>query len=158
MLSLLPLCLLWRSWCVDFIAFINRLLTGHRNQHVSNASAVAGASPDVKANGDVDTEMHDADDREAVPTAEINNLDNPTPASKAASCASSTHSHTIKTNGSRPTEPLSPPVSTASAHRPGTANGVAHGGGDNDAFCPRRESVDSIARIFSSCSRRMPSK
>ena len=105
--------------------------TKHRS--ISNASAIAGASPDGKADGDGDTEMHDADDPEVVTSAETNNLDNPTPASKAASCASSTHSHTVKTNSSKPTEPLSPPISTASAHRPGTANGIAHGG-DNDAL------------------------
>ena len=106
-------------------------ITKHRS--ISNASAVAGASPDVKADGDTDIEMHDADGPEVVSATETNNLDNPTPASKAASCASSTHSHTIKTSSSKPTEPLSPPVSTASAHRPGTANGIAQGG-DNDAL------------------------
>jgi len=108
-----------------------KAVTKHRS--ISNASAIAGASPDGKADGDVDTEMHDADDPEVATTDGLNNLDNPTPASKAASCASSVHSHTIKTNSSKPTEPLSPPVSTASAHRPGTANGIAHGG-DHDAL------------------------
>ena len=104
-----------------------------KRRSISNASAVAGASPDVRADGDMDIEMHDADGPEVVPAAETNDMDNPTPASKAASCASSTHSHTIKTNSSKPTEPLSPPVSTASANRPGTANGIAQGG-DNDAL------------------------
>lgn len=108
-----------------------------KRRSVSNASAVAGASPDVKADGDV--EMHDADadgsieDNVPVTNGGLDNLDNPTPASKAASCASSTHSHTIKTSSSKPTEPLSPPISTASAHRPSTSNGNGQVG-ENDVF------------------------
>lgn len=101
----------------------------------SNASAVAGASPDVNPDGDV--EMQDADgstkDTTSAATGQIENTDNPAPASKVASYASSTQSHTIKTNGSRPTEPLSPPISTDSAHRPSTSNGHGHGG-DKDIF------------------------
>jgi NuA3 HAT complex component NTO1 len=108
-------------------------ITKHRS--ISNASAVAGASPDIRADGDV--EMQDADgsaeDTTLVSTGGPNNLDNPTPASKAASCASSSHSHTIKTSSSKPTEPLSPPISTVSAHRPNTANGNGQSG-DNDVL------------------------
>jgi NuA3 HAT complex component NTO1 len=109
----------------------SRELTKRRS--VSNASAVAGASPDVKA--DVDVEMHDADgSTEDVVASKATNLDNPTPASMTASSASSTHSHTVKTNSSKPTEPLSPPISTASVHRPGTANGHHTHSGENDVY------------------------
>jgi NuA3 HAT complex component NTO1 len=109
----------------------SRELTKRRS--VSNASAVAGASPDVKA--DVDVEMHDADgSTEDAVASKPTNLDNPTPASMPVSSASSTHSHTVKTNSSKPTEPLSPPISTASAHRPGTANGNHTQSGENDPF------------------------
>jgi NuA3 HAT complex component NTO1 len=108
-------------------------ITKHRS--ISNASAVAGASPDIRADGDV--EMQDADgsaeDTALVSTGGPDNLDNPTPASKAASCASSSHSHTIKTTSSKPTEPLSPPISTVSVHRPSTANGNGQNG-DNDVL------------------------
>ncbi|KAM0716925.1 hypothetical protein Q7P37_006777 [Cladosporium fusiforme] len=104
----------------------------------SNASAVAGASSDVKAGADV--EMHDADgsvQQETTPALVngITPLDKPTPASKAASCASSVYSHTNKTNSSKPTEPLSPPISTASGQRPGTVkvNGD-EASNDNDVF------------------------
>jgi NuA3 HAT complex component NTO1 len=109
----------------------DRELTKRRS--FSNASAVAGASPDVKA--DVDVEMHDADgSTEDVVTSKAANLDNPTPASMPASTASSVHSHTVKTNSSKPTEPLSPPISTASVHRPGTANGHHTQSGENDVY------------------------
>jgi NuA3 HAT complex component NTO1 len=108
-------------------------ITKHRS--ISNASAVAGASPDIQADGNV--EMQDADgsaeDTALVSTGGPDNLDNPTPASKAASCASSSHSHTIKTTSSKPTEPLSPPISTVSVHRPSTANGNDQSG-DNDVL------------------------
>lgn len=107
-----------------------------KRRSVSNASAVAGASPDVKA--DVDVEMHDADGstEDVAPTtaSKTDNLDNPTPASMPVSSASSIHSHTIKTNSSKPTEPLSPPISTASAHRPSTANGHHNQSGENDVY------------------------
>jgi NuA3 HAT complex component NTO1 len=105
--------------------------TATKARSFSNASAVAGASPDVKADGDV--EVQDADglmeDTTLASTGKIDTVDNPTP----ASCASSSHSHTIKTNSSKPTEPLSPPISTVSAHRPSTANGNSHSG-ENDVL------------------------
>lgn len=109
-----------------------------KRRSVSNASAVAGASYDAKAG--VDVEMADADDstQQDITTAAANGitaLDKPTPASKAASYTSSDHSHTNKTNSSKPTEPLSPPISTDSATRPGTAKGNANGAShENDVF------------------------
>lgn len=109
-----------------------------KRESTSNASAVAGASPDGRDGGDV--EMHDADGsgQDIVPDVENASkpTDNPTPASKAASCTSSTHSHTTKTNNSsKPTEPLSPPISTDSMQRPSTANGNGNGhNGESDPF------------------------
>lgn len=91
---------------------------------VPNGQAVAGASPAD------DVQMRDADAR----TEEVDNVkhdgtngvvhDKATPASKANSTASSTHEHTIKTTSSKPTEPLSPPISTTSIAqpRPGSRN------------------------------------
>ncbi|KAK5692907.1 hypothetical protein LTR97_010383 [Elasticomyces elasticus] len=84
----------------------------------SNLSAVAGASPDIVDGGD--TEMLDADERtdEAVMLLNIAGKDETvpvparkhTPTSKSASLASSNHhQHAMK-----PTEPLSPPISTDS--------------------------------------------
>jgi len=95
----------------------------HRSN--SNVSAVAGASP-----GD-DTEMRDVDERtdEAVIRLDIPGADTMAiPARKhqhnssAASCASSSHDHTAKTTSDKPTEPLSPPISTNSSTQAGAAN------------------------------------
>ncbi|KAK5123328.1 hypothetical protein LTR85_002759 [Meristemomyces frigidus] len=90
-----------------------------KRRSVSDASAVAGASPDG------DTEMRDADEHtdEAVihlnvagknDTVPVPNKKN-TPASQGTSCASSSHGRTTRTTASeKPTEPLSPPISTDS--------------------------------------------
>lgn len=97
-----------------------------KRRSMSSASAVAGASSDAKAGADV--EMHDADDSaQQDATSTVNGIEKPTPASKAASCASSVHSHTNKTTSSKPTEPLSPPISTSSAQRPGIPQGNNNG-------------------------------
>ena len=105
----------------------------------SDVDTVAGASPDV--NGD--TEMHDADERtdEAVihlniagrnDTVPVPNA-RQTPASKAASCASSSHDQmTRKSMSGKPTEPPSPPISTDSNAING-ANAQAKED-DNDVF------------------------
>lgn len=85
----------------------------------SDVSAVAGASP----TGDVS--MQDADERtdEAVihlklagknETIAIPN-NTTTPASKAGSCTSSSHDHATIPTSEKPTEPLSPPISTSSS-------------------------------------------
>lgn len=107
-----------------------------KRRSTSNASAVAGASPDAKVNGDV--EMPDADGPVEDNAISVNGnaaADKPTPVSKAASYASSTQSQNTKTNSSKPTEPLSPPASTVSGRRPGTANGSGHAThGENDVF------------------------
>ena len=87
----------------------------------SDLSALAGASPDANH----DTEMRDAD--RDVDEAVINHdlarqtknmpvsAKKRTPASNAGSHASSDHDHPIKhVDGPKPTEPLSPPISTDS--------------------------------------------
>lgn len=90
-----------------------------KRRSASDASAVAGASHEG------DTEMRDADEHtdEAVihlnvagknDTIPVPNKKN-TPASQGTSCASSSHGRTTRTTASeKPTEPLSPPISTDS--------------------------------------------
>lgn len=87
-----------------------------KDRTASDASAAGGAS--ITA----DTYDHDPDEHtdEAVIHLNIagNNDTVPipnnkhTPASKTTSCASSSHNPTTKTLSSKPTEPLSPPIST----------------------------------------------
>lgn len=92
----------------------------------SDASAVAGASAAV------DTEVEDVEQKtdEAVirlhiagkaDTIPIIPNNKHTPTSKAGSCTSSSHDHPTNTTSEKPTEPLSPPISTGS-HAPKEPN------------------------------------
>lgn len=102
-----------------------------KKRSASNVSAIAGASP-----ADEDIEMADADEQtdDAVihlnvagkdDTISVPNNKKNTPASQAASCASSSHGHSHHTRHSSnangvqvPTEPLSPPISTEGSSHP----------------------------------------
>lgn len=96
----------------------------------SDASAVAGASHDVP-----DTEMPDADDHtgEAVLHLNVAGKDDTiplpnnkrTPASKAASYASSIPDHSMRTRSDRPAAPLSPPISRSSSAPNGKASSTS---------------------------------
>lgn len=101
-----------------------------KKRSASNVSATAGASPE-----DEDVEMADADERKDEAVIHLNvagkndTIPIPakknTPASQAASCASSSHGHSHHTRHSSnangvqvPTEPLSPPISTEGSSHP----------------------------------------
>ncbi|TKA81186.1 hypothetical protein B0A55_02615 [Friedmanniomyces simplex] len=108
---------------VDADEFVQDGKVAGKRRSGSDLSAVAGASPDVHATGD--TEMRDADEHtdEAVMRLDIaGNSDTipvparkPAPASTSTSHSSSDHGHSGgKTTSEKPTEPLSPPISTDS--------------------------------------------
>ncbi|KAK4508285.1 hypothetical protein PRZ48_002023 [Zasmidium cellare] len=96
----------------------------------SDASAVAGASEDAP-----DTEMPDADEHtdEAVLHLNVAGKDGTisipnnkhTPASKAASNASSIPDHSMRTRSDKPAEPLSPPISRSSSAPNGKAGSTS---------------------------------
>lgn len=81
----------------------------------------------VIADPDSDTEMFDANEKtdEAVIHLKIDGKaetiplpnNNPTPASNAGSWTSTSHEQTIHTTSEKPTEPISPPMSTANSIR-----------------------------------------
>lgn len=89
----------------------------------SDASAVAGASNDAP-----DTEMADADDHTEDAGLEgkgDTHNNKHTPASKAASYASSIPDHSMRTRSDRHAEPLSPPISRSSSAPNGKAGSTS---------------------------------
>lgn len=99
----------------------------------SDASAVAGASNDAQ-----DTEMPDADDQtdEAGLQLDVAGKEDVisskrTPASKAASYASSIPDNSMRTRSDRHAEPLSPPISRSSSAPNGKAGSTSGESGTN---------------------------
>lgn len=110
----------------------------NKKRSASNVSATAGASL-----ADDDVEMADADEiaEDAVIQVNVAGKDDTilvpnqktTPASQAASCASSSHGHSHHTRHSSnangvqiPTEPLSPPISTEGSSHPQSTTAAAN--------------------------------
>ncbi|KXT19051.1 hypothetical protein AC579_8763 [Pseudocercospora musae] len=110
----------------------------------SDASAIAGAEEQIQTNGDIDMPDADADQHtdETVihlnvagreDTVPVPNKKN-TPASKAASYASSVVDQTSEASKKKPTEPLSPPISRSSSAPNGSASGESSNAEPHDVF------------------------
>lgn len=113
-----------------------------RRRSGSEASAVAGASPEGQAHGD--TEMPDADGPADEAVLHVNVAGNNDtvavsgkkrrPASKAPSHASSAAEHAPANKGSHPTAPLSPPISRSSSAPNGAAHSISGESESHDVF------------------------